>query len=58
MNYFEAKYADMTVSNLEVELQGLNMYFAACAEIGQGINTKEVIQKRVLENELAKRRGE
>lgn len=46
---------ELTVNELHDEIQDLDYYLEPCAEIGQGWSTKDVVRRRKLVEELAKR---
>jgi hypothetical protein len=46
---------EMTVSELESELDWMERYFAECATSGDGISTKETVRHRAMITELLKR---
>lgn len=47
--------AEMTVDELEGDIEWMQTYFDECARIGQGINTKESVRMRRLKAELESR---
>lgn len=43
---------EMTTDELQCEVEFWEFFYAECAEIGQGISSKEVVRKRAVEVEL------
>lgn len=53
----EKRPADMSDDELVQEINAARRYENRCAEIGQGVNTKEFMRRRNCEHELVLRPG-
>jgi hypothetical protein len=53
MNFLD--FSNLTDGDIIAEVESLNHYFASCEEIGQGINTKDVVRMNAFKEEGARR---